>query len=124
MPTHGGLFNGGWEADLDGMTIDLVGAVSDALLDTWKDNLEQAIKVNTGRYMRQPRVTRLSDTRASVNDDAFVYGPWLEGTGSRNSPVTRFKGYGSAESALEKVQASIDEIGAPVVAKFVEGLGR
>ncbi len=28
-----------------------------------------------------------------ITDAYIVYGPWLEGVGSRNSPVTRFPGY-------------------------------
>jgi len=28
-----------------------------------------------------------------VQDSGVIYGPWLAGTGSRNWPVTRFRGY-------------------------------
>ncbi|MCK9929430.1 hypothetical protein MXD62_19975 [Frankia sp. Mgl5] len=34
-----------------------------------------------------------------------VYGPWLEGTGSRNSPATRFPGYGSMKKTTPELQA-------------------
>ncbi|MGV9803926.1 hypothetical protein ACWDTP_38425, partial [Mycobacterium sp. NPDC003449] len=39
-----------------------------------------------------------------VNDGGVVYGPWLEGTGSRNAPVTRFRGY----ATFRRVKAMID----------------
>lgn len=124
MGVQGGLFDGGWESGLDELVVDLVGAVGDTVLDTWKANLEKNIRVNTGRYLSQPRVTRLADDRVSVNDGTFVYGPWLEGQGSRNFPLTRFKGYHSAEDAAASVNETVDEIAAPVVVKFVEGLSR
>lgn len=44
----------------------------------------------TGRYRRHLRIVRRG--AIEVNDSNSVYGPWLEGTGSRNR-TTRFKGY-------------------------------
>ena len=41
-----------------------------------------------------------------------IYGPWLEGTGSRNYPVTRFKGYRNwrrVTQMLEKAAKPIAE---------------
>lgn len=124
MSVQGGLFDGGWESGLDELTVDIVGAVSDTVLDTWRSNLDENIRVNTGRYVSTTRVTRVSDTAAQINDGTSVYGPWLEGQGSRNAPVTRFKGYHSAEEAAEKVNAKADEVAAPVVARFVEVMNR
>lgn len=34
------------------------------------------------------------------------YGPWLESTGSKNYPVTRFRGYHSMEKSTPLVQAA------------------
>jgi hypothetical protein len=40
------------------------------------------------------RVTALPDAPGwKITDQGVIYGHWLEGTGSRNAPVTRFKGY-------------------------------
>lgn len=49
----------------------------------------------------------------SVFDNWVIYGPWLEGNGSRNFPKTRFKGYASyrrAYQALERVAGGIAAI--------------
>jgi hypothetical protein len=46
----------------------------------------------TGYYRDHVVVRRESAERAVVHDSMVVYGPWLEGVGSRNA-VTRFKGY-------------------------------
>jgi hypothetical protein len=37
--------------------------------------------------------SRVRADRGVITDSGVVYGPWLAGTGSRNYPVTRFKGY-------------------------------
>lgn len=39
-----------------------------------------------------------------------VYGPWLEGVGSRNT-ITRFKGYHSFRNAAIALERHIDDIG-------------
>ncbi len=46
----------------------------------------------TGYYSSNVVVRRDSPERATVHDSMVVYGPWLEGVGSRNA-TTRFKGY-------------------------------
>lgn len=47
----------------------------------------------TGYYESQVETERVSADTSRVHDNGVVYGPWLEGVGSRNFPVTRFKGY-------------------------------
>lgn len=121
MPVQGGLFDGGWEAGMTELVVDITSAVADTALDTWRANLEANIRVNHQRYISTTRVD-VADTKATVHDGGSVYGPWLEGQGSRNFPVTRFRGYDSAREAAEKVGALADEIGEPVVVRFVEGM--
>lgn len=63
---------------------------------------EEYLLTLTGEFFKNPTPyyeTRVTTERASadvsrVHDQGVVYGPWLEGVGSRNFPVTRFKGYG------------------------------
>lgn len=51
-------------------------------------------------------------------DQRLIYGPWLEGTGSRNR-TSRFKGYGIWRAAASKISARAVAIGQPIVARFV-----
>jgi hypothetical protein len=44
-----------------------------------------------------------------ITDDRVVYGPWLEGTGSRNH-TTRFKGYATFRRTTQKIQARAADI--------------
>jgi hypothetical protein len=55
--------------------------------------LDQVLQHPTGYYESQIRAQRVDAETWSVNDTNVIYGPWLEGTGSRNAPVTKFKGY-------------------------------
>lgn len=54
--------------------------------------LNQVLKTQTPYY--RTRIT-VQGARGGymVTDQGVIYGPWLEGTGSRNYPVTRFRGY-------------------------------
>jgi hypothetical protein len=65
--------------------------------------LDSSIRVNHHNYTGHIQVDRLGDD-FSVNDSGIVYGPWLEGTGSRNR-TTRFKGYSSFRKARVQLEA-------------------
>lgn len=45
-----------------------------------------------------------------VNDTGLPYGPWLNGTGSRNWPATRFRGYGGFSKAYLRVVESVGHV--------------
>lgn len=45
-----------------------------------------------------------------VHDRGVIYGPWLEGVGSRNSPVTRFPGYHSFRRAAQQTESQAGQL--------------
>lgn len=47
---------------------------------------------------------------SEVIGDSVVYGAWLEGVGSRNSPVTRFAGYFTFRRATTVLAGRVSEI--------------
>jgi len=51
-------------------------------------------------------------------DQGSVYGPWLEGTGSRNK-TTRFKGYATFRRTTQKIKARAVSIGNGVMAQYM-----
>jgi hypothetical protein len=71
-----------------------------------------------GRRIR----TSLATTSAMIYDSNAVYGPWLEGQGSRNSPVTRFPGYWSARRATQTIQNNSAAWVENAVETYVDGL--
>lgn len=63
--------------------------------------LQGSIRVNRGVYESHIHTERQQDD-LMVTDGGMVYGPWLEGTGSRNR-TTRFKGYASFRLATQEL---------------------
>lgn len=55
--------------------------------------LRAVLRNPTGYYQSNITLERGAGDAWVVHDGGVVYGPWLEGVGSRNSPVTRFPGY-------------------------------
>lgn len=51
--------------------------------------LDRVLKTQTPVYTTRIKV----EDGNKITDSRMVYGPWLAGVGSRNFPVTRFKGY-------------------------------
>jgi hypothetical protein len=55
--------------------------------------LVRVLKHPTGYYQSQIRNRPLGPKTRVLYDNRVIYGRWLEGTGSRNTPVTKFEGY-------------------------------
>lgn len=53
------------------------------------EELDRVLKTQTPVYTTRIKV----EDGNTITDSRMVYGPWLAGVGSRNYPVTRFKGY-------------------------------
>jgi hypothetical protein len=90
--------------------------------DTWQSFMDASFRHPTGAYQSHVNIAR-RDKDLVVNDgwpeSQLEYGPWLEGVGSRNSPVTRFPGYFALRRAYVKVSGEIDEVTQPIVDKYV-----
>jgi hypothetical protein len=73
---------------------------SQELADKGKDRLRELLqkggggvfKESTGNYREHIALELRVDHEVLLTDGGIVYGPWLEGTSSRNQS-TRFKGY-------------------------------
>lgn len=55
--------------------------------------LDSVLVNPTGYYESQIVADPVAPDIYSINDSGVIYGPWLEGIGSRNAPVTKFPGY-------------------------------
>ncbi len=86
----------------------------------------QRLYIRFGQVLQHPTpyyTTRLRTTRESaqdkVHDGKMVYGPWLEGTGSRNR-TTRFKGYRTFRIVAARVNIEKAHLAQPIVAAHME----
>lgn len=57
-----------------------------------------------------------------TDEGSVVYNHWLEGTGSRNFPKTRFKGYRAFRITTREVGSRAATIAAPAIAKMCREL--
>jgi hypothetical protein len=73
-----------------------------------KENLNAVLRHQTGHYVSQVHPARDGANR-KVTDGGVIYGPWLEGTGSRNR-TTRFKGYATFRRTVQALQARADQM--------------
>lgn len=83
--------------------------------------LNQVLRTQTPYYRTRIQVVR-SGGDWEVNDSGVIYGPWLEGTGSRNAPVTRFKGYRTFRYVTQLVRGRADAIARRVLAPYLRDL--
>lgn len=112
---------GEWDAIMSKGLSEVQDTVADTVLDMWRDTLDYNIKVNQGRYIGELNVAR-EDNVPVLNDRVSLYGPWLEGTGSRNAPRTRFEGYHSARDTAAAAQDNADLLAAEPLGVIVEAM--
>jgi glycine/D-amino acid oxidase-like deaminating enzyme len=102
----------------------LVGATRDvsqqAFVETMT-NLNARIRHPTPYYETQINTRNDSAYVRTVNDNGVIYGPWLEGVGSRNR-TTRFKGYFSFRRAAQKVRRMIPKLTRGRVRTFIRSM--
>lgn len=112
VTAQGPLFDGRAQLEVSHFlddSIDLVAARAEENVDV---NLATSLRHPTGHYQSNINTRREGLTQV-VNDSGVIYGAWLEGVGSRNSPVTRFKGYFSFRRAEQATDARVPEIVRP-----------
>lgn len=97
----GPLFAGMVPAMVTAMLDEMKYVVASQILADWHANLDRSIQHPTPYYETQIMVENRVDDYV-VHDRRIVYGPWLEGTSSRNH-TTRFKGYASLRRAVDTV---------------------
>lgn len=71
----------------------------------WLTYLDERLRDQTPYYTTRITHKRLAWNRWKVHDNGVIYGHWLEGTGSKNAPVTRFFGYWSMRDTKKGMKA-------------------
>ena len=85
-----------------------------------KRTYHREFKEPTGYYESNVRIHSVGgDTEVWDGGEAGpVYGPWLEGVGSRNR-TTRFKGYHAFRKAANALERRASEMGERVLVRFI-----
>jgi len=122
MATSGPFFEpGNAERVLRDMCSDIVDEVAAQASADVHTNLNTSIRHPTPYYETQIRIESRGFNERSVNDSGVIYGPWLEGTGSRNR-TTRFKGYASFRRAAQSTQARVPQLARAAVERAARRL--
>mgnify|MGYP007127201227 CR=1 FL=1 len=113
----GPLFDGRAEKAVSMMCDDIEAEVADRGLHLVQSRLNIVLQNPTGRYESGINVegTGAGDV---VNDGDIIYGPWLEGTGSRNR-TTRFKGYSTFRQVRDVLDSQAEQVAETVVPRYV-----
>jgi hypothetical protein len=122
----GPMFNGEGPVVAAQYCDDLRQTMADEIEAMVKFHLAMVIRVNHGVYMAATHQEASGDT-ITVTDRWIVYGPWLEGVGSRVGPpgsgkwpLTRFEGYHTYRIVAEEynliAHERADEMLAPYIA--------
>lgn len=119
VTVHGPVFDGEFADELRKAFAKIAEEVAGHAEFTWQMKMDNEFRHPTGAYQSHINIAR-RDNNLVVNDAGVIYGFWLEGTGSRNFPVTSFKGYHSAAYAAAAVQKQVAEIGDPILARYLE----
>ena len=109
ITASGPLFDGRAEPVIERALRDAQWDVGSQGLANWRTFLDSSLRHPTGYYESQVTVERAA-TDVAVHDRGIVYGPWLEGVGSRNSPRTRFPGYFSLRRATQELRGQVTEL--------------
>lgn len=109
VKTTGPIFDGRASAAGKELAKAVTEAVAAFALEAVQRNLDASIRRPTPYYETQINIATTALTERRVNDRGVVYGPWLEGTSSRNQS-TRFKGYASFRKAHTATVSAVDSI--------------
>lgn len=82
------------------------------------EELTHVLRHPTGRFQAGVHGEAHGD-EGKITDGGIIYGHWLEGTGSRNSPVTRFKGYFTFRRTTQKLDAIAGEVANRIAGPFI-----
>lgn len=102
------------------MIISINDAIAQEGVNRIKARLNVVLKNPTGFYESNIQVERREVYRG-VSDGGVIYGPWLEGTGSRNK-TTRFKGYKTFRTVKQELDRDAEMLAQPYVDDFVRGM--
>jgi hypothetical protein len=114
----GPYFDGRAAVMIDRATRHMEHHLAEVAADYVRGELHRVLRKETPYYRLQIQTTEYPG-RTTVNDGGVVYGPWLEGTGSRNR-TTRFKGYSTFRRMTKLVDARAKGILQPYMDALME----
>lgn len=120
MEYDGPLFDGRAPVELERACDEIRDDVAAQGWANVRTNLDQSLRNPTPYYETQIANDLRGDARV-IHDRGIIYGPWLEGTGSRNR-TTRFKGYASFRRAAQQLEGQVTAIAERTIERAISRL--
>ncbi|GAA1749429.1 hypothetical protein [Nonomuraea bangladeshensis] len=114
----GPVFDGRAHAAVKAFIEDAEETIAQHGVNVFRTELRGFLRRRTGYYESQVQTDRAGGDSV-IHDGGVVYGPWLAGEGSRNSPVTRFPGYPHVRLTTQRLQAEAAPIAERVLPKYL-----
>lgn len=115
---HGPIFDGRAAAAAAQFAQAAEEEIAETGVNLVRAELGRVLKHPTGYYESQIQTDRSAGSTL-ITDGGVIYGPWLEGIGTRNSPVTRFKGYSTFRRVGQRVDRQAKLIAERVLPKYL-----
>lgn len=115
---RGPIFDGRASRAAEAFVDDAEEAIAKHGRDDVLAQLGHVLRHPTGNYA-SGIVTDLRRDNPIVTDGGIVYGPWLEGVGSRNR-TTRFKGYATFRRVAQRLQSKAEPIAESRLPRFLQ----
>lgn len=126
IKTSGPLFDGTAPALMAQFMYDLTHEVAVEVAGDVAYLQQRVFKQPTGNYWSNVRTDTLVGVQGTitrtVHDNGVIYGPWLEGTGSRNR-TTRFKGYSTWRRGIQVAMGAVPTLSARVMDRTLRAKG-
>ncbi len=116
---RGPLFDGRADAALDAFMVAAEDVIAQRGRDLVLSRLGQVLQHPTGHYQGLIQTNRVEHGTRIWDGGQVVYGPWLEGVGSRNYPKTVFRGYRSFRIVGQRLRAESGAIAEVTLPPFL-----
>lgn len=112
--SRGPIFDGRARAAANAYVNRLERDLAEEGLNVLRSEMHRAFRNPTGYYESRCKVVDGN----TITDSRVVYGPWLAGVGSRNFPVTKFKGYDHWIQTRHQLNARKQGIGERLLRRY------
>lgn len=119
---NGPIFDGRAQRQLDLACDDIAQRVTRLGASMVRSNLHKVLRNETPFYRLQVAHRRVAANLWEIHDNNVIYGPWLEGTGSRNFPVTRFRGYATFRRTAQEIDRRAGVIADYTMREYIPGM--
>ena len=118
----GPLFDGRAAKQLDNACDEISRRVATLGAAVIRTELHRVFRNETPYYRFQNEARKEAPGVWKIWDRMVIYGPWLEGIGSRNFPKTRFKGYATYRRKFQEIDRRAGIIADYTLREYMPGM--